>query len=98
MMALINKPLAFVLSDILMLFDWELEDVSLHDNDLVVKVQIYNAKVSWVLVDNRSGVNIIFKDVAEKMAILDNINKGKTTIHSFNMALVWSLSTVKVAI
>lgn len=77
MMALINKPLA-IDSNILMFSNWELEYVSLHDNVLVVKVQIYNAMVCRVLVDNRSGVNITFKDVAEKMAILDNINKEKT--------------------
>lgn len=64
MVASINKPLA-IDSNILMFSDRDLEEVHSPYNDaLVVKVQISNAMVSRVLMDNRSRVNVIFKDVA----------------------------------
>ncbi|KAB2622392.1 hypothetical protein D8674_024574 [Pyrus ussuriensis x Pyrus communis] len=53
--------------------------------------------VSRVSVDNGLRINVLIMDVAEKMGILDNINKGKTTIHTFNGALVRSVRTVKFA-
>lgn len=63
MVALINIPLA-IDSNILMFFDRDLEGVHSPYNDaLIVKVQISNTMVSRVLMDNRSGVNILFKDV-----------------------------------
>lgn len=59
---------------------WELEDVHSHLNDaFVIKVQISHAMVNWLLVDNGLGVYVLFKDAAERMGILDNINKGKTS-------------------
>lgn len=64
MVASNNKPLA-IDSNILMLSDRDLEGVHSPYNDaIVVKLQISNAMVSWVLMDNRSGVKVLFKDVA----------------------------------
>lgn len=40
----------------------------------------------------------LFKDAAKKKGILDNINKRKTTLHTFNGALVRSPITVKLAV
>lgn len=53
---------------------------------------------SHVLEDNRSRVNIIFKDAAEKMRILDNSDKSKTTLHTFNETPAWFLGIVKVMV
>lgn len=86
--ALINMPFT-IDSNILMFYDQDLENVhSPYDNALIIKVQIPNAIVSRVSMDNGSGINALFMDAAEKMGILDNINKGKTTIHTFNEASV----------
>ncbi|KAB2621075.1 hypothetical protein D8674_037654 [Pyrus ussuriensis x Pyrus communis] len=57
-----------------------------------------NAIVSRVLVDNGLGVNVLFKDVAEKMGILDSIDKGRTTLHTFNKAPVRFLGTLKLMV
>lgn len=71
-----------------MFFDQGMEDFDTPHNDLfIVKVQISNAMISRVLMDNRLRVNVLFKDAAEKMGILDNINKGRITLHTFNEAL-----------
>lgn len=79
-MANINKQLA-IGSNILRFSDQDLEDVySPYDDALVVKAQLSNALVSRVLVNNGLGASVFFKDVAEKLEILDNINKRKTTI------------------
>ncbi|KAM1019080.1 hypothetical protein ACFX2I_040520 [Malus domestica] len=97
LVANINKPLA-IHSNILMFSDRDLEDVHLpYDDTLVTKVQNSNTLVNCVLVDNGSGFSVFFKDDAEKMGILDSINKGKTTLHTFNEASVRSLGTVKLA-
>lgn len=67
----------------------DLEDVrSPYDDALVITVQISTVMVSQVMVDNGYRVNILFKDAAKKMGILDNINKSKTTMQSFNGILV----------
>ncbi|TQD72737.1 hypothetical protein C1H46_041728 [Malus baccata] len=59
--------------NILMFFNRDLEDVhSPFDDVVIVKMQISNAMVNHVLVDNGSGVNVLFKDVVENMAILDS--------------------------
>ncbi|TQD73104.1 hypothetical protein C1H46_041365 [Malus baccata] len=87
-MAFITKPLA-IDSNILMFLDMDLEDVySPHDDAFVIKIQITNALVSSILVDNGSGVSLFFDDAAEKMEILNSVNKGKTTIYTFNGTLV----------
>ncbi|KAB2626198.1 hypothetical protein D8674_017858 [Pyrus ussuriensis x Pyrus communis] len=52
--------------------------------------QISHALVSRVLVDTGSGVSVIFNNAVEKMRILNNINKGKTTLHTFNGASILS--------
>lgn len=84
MVASINKPPP-INSNILMFFDQDLEDVhSPYDDALIVKVQISNVMVSPVLVDNGSSVNVLFKDAADKIGLLDSINKGKTTLHIVN--------------
>lgn len=98
MVASINEPLT-IGSNILMFSDRDLEDVhSPHDNTFVIKIQISNALVRYVLVDNGSGVNVIFNDVVEKMGIHESINKGNATLHTFNVALIWSLEIVKLAV
>lgn len=72
MVATINKPLS-INSNILMFPSQDLEDVnSIHDDALVIKVQISNALSQ--LYDNGSKVNILFKDAAERMRILDRVN------------------------
>ncbi|CAN6718808.1 unnamed protein product [Malus baccata var. baccata] len=79
--------------------DRDLDDVhSSHDDASVIKVQISNAMVSHVLVDNRYGVNILFKDAMERIRILDNINKSKITLHSFNITHVRSLKRVRLVV
>ncbi|RXH67378.1 hypothetical protein DVH24_027525 [Malus domestica] len=93
LVANINKPLA-INSNILM-FMIEIWKTSTH---LVIKVHISNTLVSCILVDNGSGFSILFKDVAENMGILDNINIENTTLHTFNRTLVQSLRTVKLVI
>lgn len=88
MVASIYKPPP-IASTIPMFSNRDLEDVcSPYDDALVITVHISNAMVSRVLVDNGYRVNILFKDAAEKMGILDNINKSKTTMHTFNGILV----------
>ncbi|KAM2989055.1 hypothetical protein FF2_003079 [Malus domestica] len=87
-MAFITKPLA-IDSNILIFLDMDLEDVhSPHDDAFVIKIQISNALVNIILVDNSSGVSLFFDDAVEKMEILDSVNKGKTTIYTFNGTLV----------
>lgn len=82
-----------------MFSDWDLEDVHPpYDNTFVIKIQISNALVSCVLVDNGSGVHVIFNDVVEKVGIHDCINKGNTTFHTFNVAPIWPLRTMKLAV
>lgn len=55
MVANINKPFPTG-SNIRMFFYWDLEDVhSSHDDALVIKVQISNAMVSCIFVDDGSG-------------------------------------------
>ncbi|KAB2625773.1 hypothetical protein D8674_017433 [Pyrus ussuriensis x Pyrus communis] len=57
MVASINKTLA-IDANILMFFDRRMEDFHSPDNDpFIVKVQITNAMISRVLVDNKLGVN-----------------------------------------
>ncbi|KAB2600509.1 hypothetical protein D8674_042977 [Pyrus ussuriensis x Pyrus communis] len=57
MMASINKTLA-IDANILMFFDRGMEDFHSRDNDpFIVKVQITNAMINRVLVDNKLGVN-----------------------------------------
>lgn len=73
-MAVVNKPLA-IDYNILMFSDRDLENV-----------QISNTLVSCVLVNNGSRVSVLFKDAVEKMGTLEDINKGKTTLHTFNGA------------
>ncbi|KAM1637101.1 hypothetical protein ACFX13_015223 [Malus domestica] len=69
MVAFIYKPPP-IASTIPMFSNRDLEDVCLpYDDALVIKVQISNAMVSRVLVDNGYRVNILFKDAAEKMGI-----------------------------
>lgn len=48
--------------------------------------------------DNGSGVNVLFKDAAEKMGILDTTNKGKTTLHTIKGTHVHPLGTLKLTI
>lgn len=73
---------------------WDLEDInSPHDDALVIKVQIFNAMVSHVLV-----VKIFFKDKINRISILDNITKSKTLPHTFSKTPVQSLRMVKLAI
>ena len=84
MVASTNKSL-IIDSNILVCSFRDLKYVqSPHNDTFIVKVQISNALVSRVLVDNGSGVNIFFKDATEKMGIFYNTNMGKTTIHTFN--------------
>ncbi|KAM1529990.1 hypothetical protein EV2_019748 [Malus domestica] len=86
-------------SNILMFSGKDLEDVnSPHDDVLVIKVQIFNAMVSCILIDNVIGVNIFFKDRINRIRILDNINKSKTLRHTFSRTFVRSLGMVKLAI
>ncbi|KAM1179452.1 hypothetical protein ACFX2G_019025 [Malus domestica] len=98
LVASINKSLA-INSTILMSSDRDLEDVhSPHGDALVIKVQILNALDDRILVDNGFRVSVLFKDAAKKMGILDNINKGRTTLHNFNGATVQSFGTIKLAV
>lgn len=97
-MAFINKPLA-IDSNILPFFDQDLEDVhSPHDDAFVVKIQIPNTLVSRILVENGSRVSVFFKDTAENMGIIDCLNKGKMTLHTFNGAPTRFLGTIKLAV
>ena len=83
MVASINKSLAIDFN-IMMFSNRDLEDVySPHDDAFIIKVKISNSMVIRVLVDNRSGVNVLFKDVVENMGILRSVNKEMTTIHTF---------------
>lgn len=93
-MASINKPLT-IDSNILMSSNRDLEDVhSPYDDAFVIKVQISNTLVSQVLVDNVFRVNILFKDVVEKMGIIDNINKKDYFSHlQRSMSWIAQLST-----
>lgn len=89
MMASVIKPLTIDFN-ILMFSNRDLEDVhSPYDDALVIKVQISNTLVSWVLVNNVFGVNVLFKEVVEKMGILDNINKKYYFSH-----LQWSTGLI----
>lgn len=101
MVASINKPLS-IESNILMFFSSrfaKLEDIHFPCYDaLVIKVHIFNAMVSPVLVDNGYAVSTLFKDTAERMRILDSINKGKTTMHAFKNSLVQSLRRIKLVV
>lgn len=93
MVTSINKPLA-IDSNILPFSDWDLEDGhSPHDDVFVVKIQIPNA-----LIENSSRVSVLFKDIAKKMGIVDNIKTGKMTIHTFNGAPTQFLGTIKLAV
>ncbi|KAM2096325.1 hypothetical protein COP2_019068 [Malus domestica] len=79
--------------------DRDLEDVhSPHGDALVIKVQILNALDDCILVDNGFRVSVLFKDAAKKIGILDNINKGRTTLHNFNGATVQSFGTIKLVV
>lgn len=102
MVATINKPLA-IDYNILMFLDHDLEDqdATHHsqqatDDALVVKVQISNALVSSIMVNNCSRVRVLFNDATEKRRILDIINKEIITLHTFNRVLVQFLGIVKL--
>lgn len=95
-MGTVNKSLA-IDYNIQMFLDRDLEDVrSPHDDALVVKVQISNTLVSCVPVKHYSGLKVLFNDAAEKMGILDSINKGIITFHTFNMVPVQFLGIMKL--
>lgn len=75
MVASFNKALP-IDGNIIMFLDQDMGRVcTLHDNALVVTLQMPHAKVNRILVERGVGVNILFKDTVERMRLLSDVTK-----------------------
>ena len=71
----------------------------LHDDALVLTLNVSNSEVSKILIDNGSSANVLFLSTLREMELAESeIEKSTTALIGFNGELTMAFGTIKLPI